>query len=51
MATKTDKPAETLTAFERFVKAIFQVPKVAIYEADAKRLKRARKPTKTSGDA
>jgi hypothetical protein len=47
MATNVDKPAETLTPFERFVQRLLRVPKSAIDEADGKRLKRAsRKPTK-----
>jgi hypothetical protein len=47
--TKTPKDVG-LSPFERFVKAIFQVPKVAIYEAEARRVKRTSpKPAKPNG--
>ena len=42
MPVGTKKSASDLTPFERFVQGILRVPKAAIDEAEAKRVKRDR---------
>jgi hypothetical protein len=46
MDTKTDQTPKDLSPFEKFVQAVFRVPKAAISEAESKRPKRVSRTAK-----
>ena len=43
MENKTDPPTKDLSPFEKFVQAVLRVPKAAVDDAEARRLKRSKK--------
>jgi hypothetical protein len=46
MEIETDQTPKDLSPFEKFVQAVLRVPKAAIDEAEARRLKRPKKAPK-----
>jgi hypothetical protein len=48
MDPKTADPPKDLSPFEKFVQAILRVPKAAVDEAEARRIKKVRSETRAT---